>query len=59
MHPDVVAIWAKTKGLGHLCTLDTYLGYWYFFFFLEIEHIKPYFQEKNIIDLLSGSVANS
>ena len=25
MHPDVVAIWAKTKGRGHLCTLDTCL----------------------------------
>ena len=25
MHLDVVAIWAKTKGLGHLCTSDTCL----------------------------------
>ena len=24
MHPNV-AIWAETKGWGHLCTLDTYL----------------------------------
>ena len=24
MHPDI-AIWAKTKGRGHLCTLDTCL----------------------------------
>ena len=25
MHPVVVAIWMKTNGQGHLCTLDTYL----------------------------------
>ena len=25
MHPDVVAIWPKTKGRGHWCTLDTCL----------------------------------
>ena len=25
MHPDVVALWEKIKGRGHLCTLETCL----------------------------------
>ena len=27
MHPDVVAIWAKSKGPGHLCTLNICLSF--------------------------------
>ena len=31
MHPDVVAMWAKTEGLGHMCTLDSCLAFFFKF----------------------------
>ena len=37
MHPDVIAFWAKTKGWGHLFTLDTCLVCSIFVLFLEDE----------------------
>ena len=39
MHPDVVAIWAKTKGQGCKCILETclvFVGFFVFFFFWKI-----------------------
>ena len=53
MHPDVVAIWAKSKGRGHLCTSDFCLGFMcvfvrnfrtftiYVFFFLSFQEVRP------------------
>ena len=46
MDPDIVAIWAKSKGQGHLCTLDTSS---FKLFFIENVHILCELSAKQLI----------